>query len=72
MPKGGTRPAARGRPKGYRVPTLFRRVQLTGVRLPAWMIDWLNERSRSTGISRGKLIEEALIAYYGLKPPKGE
>jgi hypothetical protein len=65
--RGGARQNA-GRPKGIRKPiksaTLKR--QTIGVRLPAWMVDWLKSHDRPAG----RIIEEALIAMHKLKEPK--
>ena len=54
-----------GRPKGSAMPPLLRRIMLTGTRLPQWIVDWLKSQERSGG----RIIEEALVKYYRLKPP---
>jgi hypothetical protein len=59
--RGGYRPGS-GRPK---VATHLKRVKLTPFRLPQWIVDWLKARPESGG----RLIEEALIKYFKLKPP---
>ena len=38
---------------------------LTGTRLPQWIVDWMKSQERSGG----RIIEEALVKYYRLKPP---
>ena len=60
--RGGYRPGA-GRPKAA---THLKRVKLTPFRLPQWIVDWLRARPESGG----RLIEEALINHFDLKPPK--
>jgi hypothetical protein len=59
--RGGYRLGA-GRPK---VATHLKRVKLTPFRLPQWIVDWLKARPESGG----RLIEEALINHFKLKPP---
>ena len=59
--RGGYRPGG-GRPK---VATHLKRVKLTPFRLPQWIVDWLRARPESGG----RLIEEALINHFKLKPP---
>ena len=62
--RGGTRPGS-GRKAGKKiVPDKFRRVHLSGVRLPKWLIVWLKHQGRA-----GSLIEQALIERYKLTPP---
>ena len=65
--RGGARPNA-GRPKGIHKPikSATQRRHTVGVRLPAWMVDWLKSHDRPAG----RIIEEALIATYKLKEPK--
>jgi hypothetical protein len=62
--RGGYRKGG-GRPKGSTIATHLKRVNLTGFRVPQWMIDWLKAQDRSGG----RMIEEALIKYYKLEPP---
>jgi hypothetical protein len=38
---------------------------LTGVRLPKWIVDWIKSQERSGG----RVIEDALTAYYKLQAP---
>jgi hypothetical protein len=38
---------------------------LTGTRLPQWIVDWIKSQERSGG----RIIEEALLKYFRLKPP---
>ncbi|MGD9975212.1 MAG: hypothetical protein AB7S77_19285 [Desulfatirhabdiaceae bacterium] len=62
--KGGKRPGA-GRKKGTRVVSdSEKRVKLNGVRVPAWLNDWLKSRGMA-----GELITQALIRQHGLTPP---
>jgi hypothetical protein len=62
--KGGKRPGA-GRKTGTRVVSdSEKRVKLNGVRIPAWLNDWLKSRGMA-----GELITQALIRQHGLTPP---
>ena len=65
--RGGPRKGA-GRPKGQVVPDRDRRERL-GIRLPAWMVDWL----RSQPLNPGQVIEAALWKTHRkeLKKEKG-
>jgi hypothetical protein len=54
-----------GRPKGSTIPVHLKRVKLTPFRLPQWIVDWLKARPESGG----RLIEEALVKHFNLKPP---
>jgi hypothetical protein len=40
-------------------------VNLPDFRLPQWIVDWMKSQERSGG----RIIEEALVKYYRLKPP---
>jgi len=40
-------------------------VNLPDFRLPQWIVDWIKSQERSGG----RIIEEALVKYYRLKPP---
>ena len=59
--RGGYRPGS-GRPK---MATHLKRVKLTPFRLPQWIVDWLRARPESGG----RLIEQALLEHFNLKPP---
>ena len=65
--RGGARPNA-GRPRGIRKPikNAAHKRQTIGVRLPAWMVDWLKNHDEPAGW----LIEEALLTMHNLKEPK--
>ena len=65
--RGGARPNA-GRPKGIRkrIKPESERRQTIGVRLPAWMVQWLKNHDDPAG----RVIERALIMTYDLKKPK--
>ena len=52
-----------GRPKGSTISPQLKRVMLTGIRLPQWIVDWIKSQERSGG----RIIEEALIKHYKLK-----
>jgi len=54
-----------GRPKGSTIAPHLKRVNLNLFRLPQWIVDWLRVRPESGG----RLIEEALINHFKLKPP---
>jgi hypothetical protein len=43
----------------------LKRVNLTGFRLPQWIVDWIKSQERSGG----RIIEEALVKHCRLKPP---
>ena len=62
--RGGYREGS-GRPKGSTIPAYLKRVNLTDFRLPQWIVDWLKSQQGSGG----RLIEEALIKHFKLKPP---
>ena len=62
--RGGYRPGG-GRPAGSTMPVHLKRAKLTPFRLPQWIVDWLRARPESGG----RLIEEALINHFKLKPP---
>ena len=59
MTKGGKRPGA-GRPPGSSKPKVK---QPVSVQLPIWLAKWLKQ----TPGSQGKLIERALIGFYGIR-----
>lgn len=62
--RGGRRPGA-GRKVGVKVVRDdLKRIPLTGVRIPAWLNDWLKGRGNA-----GTLIESALIEVHKLAPP---
>jgi hypothetical protein len=46
------------------MPQKLKRVMLTGTRLPQWIVDWIKSQERSGG----RMIEEALVKHYKLKP----
>ena len=53
----------KGRPP---VPEHLRRVQIRpGYRVPAWVADWMKEQG-----DIGRVIEMAVVGFYGLTPPK--
>jgi hypothetical protein len=54
-----------GRPKGSTLSPQIKRVMLTGIRLPQWIVDWI----KCQEISGGRVIEEALVEHYRLSPP---
>lgn len=60
--RGGKRSGAGRKP----APELLRKEPI-GLKLPRWLIDWLDTRSES----RAVLIEEALRRQHKLKPPTG-
>jgi hypothetical protein len=62
--RGGRRKGG-GRPKGSTISPHFKRVNLTGFRLPQWIVDWIKLQGRSGG----RVIEEALIMHYKLEQP---
>jgi hypothetical protein len=47
------------------MPIHLKRVKLTSFRLPQWIVDWLKAQPESGG----RLIEEALVKHFKLKPP---
>ena len=61
--RGGKRVGA-GRKK---TPIHLKRMRYT-VRLPNWLITWLQSQSQS----QGKLVEKALLETYNLTPPDDE
>jgi len=62
--RGGAREGA-GRPKGsISVVGAFRRRRYT-VRLPQWLIEWLQDQPESAG----RIIEKAIIIYHQVKRP---
>ena len=62
--RGGRRKGG-GRPKGSTISPHLKRVNLPDFRLPQWIVDWIKSQERSGG----RIIEEALVKYYRLKPP---
>jgi hypothetical protein len=62
--RGGYRKGG-GRPKGSTMPPHLKRVNLNDFRLPQWIVDWL----KAQDYSGGRLMEEAIVKYYKLKPP---
>jgi len=53
----------RGRPP---IPEHLRRIQIRpGYRVPAWIAAWMKEQR-----DIGKVIEKAVVGFYGLTPPK--
>jgi hypothetical protein len=62
--RGGRRKGG-GRPKGSTISPHLKRVNLPDFRLPQWIVDWMKSQERSGG----RIIEEALVKYYRLKPP---
>jgi len=62
--RGGWRKGG-GRPKGSTISPHLKRVNLTGFRLPQWIVDWIKSQEKSGG----RIIEDALVKYYRLKPP---
>jgi hypothetical protein len=62
--RGGRREGG-GRPKGSTISPHLERVNLPDFRLPQWIVDWMKSQERSGG----RIIEEALVKYYRLKPP---
>jgi len=62
--RGGRRKGG-GRPKGSTISPHLKRVNLTGFRLPQWVVDWIKSQDRSGG----RMIEEALVKHYKLKQP---
>jgi len=56
--RGGKRAGAGRKP----VPGHLERKELSGFRVPQWIIDWIKKQPGSGG----RIIEEALIRYYGL------
>ena len=62
--RGGYRPGG-GRPKGSTMLVYLKRVKLTPFRLLQWIVDWLKARPESGS----RLIEEALVKHFKLKPP---
>lgn len=42
----------------------------TDIRLPRWIVIWLDARANLTGLTRTALIETALRERYKLKEPK--
>jgi len=65
--RGGARPGA-GRPKGIHTPIKAQAVkrQTIGVRLPAWMVEWVKGQNEPAG----RIIEKAIINTFNLKEPK--
>ena len=62
--RGGKRKGA-GRPKG----TTIEHPRMTfGTRLPDWMV----ERLKAEPIPASRIIEEALLKYWGIKKTKGD
>jgi hypothetical protein len=53
-----------GRPKGSTIAHDIKRIILTGVRLPQWIVDWIKSQEKSGG----RVIEEALVEHYRLSP----
>jgi hypothetical protein len=64
---GGLRKGG-GRPKGSTIAPHLKRVNLPYFRLPQWIVDWIKSQERSGG----RIIEEAIIMHYRLKPPEVE
>ncbi|MBI5591979.1 MAG: hypothetical protein HY881_16045 [Deltaproteobacteria bacterium] len=63
IPDGERLTNRRGRPP---IPEHLRRIQIRpGYRVPAWVADWMKDRG-----DIGKVIEQAVVGFYGLKPPK--
>ena len=62
MTRGGKREGA-GRPLGSSKPPVKRPVS---VKLPIWLANWLKKREGS----QARLIEKALIGFYGLRVPR--
>ena len=65
--RGGRRKGG-GRPKGSTISPQLKRVNLPNFRLPRWIVDWIKSQERSGG----RVIEEALVKHYKLKPPASE
>ena len=63
--RGGRRKGG-GRPKGSTISPHLKRVNLPDFRLPQWIVDWVKSQERSGG----RMIEEAMVKHYKLKPPK--
>ena len=63
--RGGKREGSGRKP----IPENLKRVRLRGeFRIPTWLRDWLLAQGKG-----GRIIEQALIEKFGLKPPeKGE
>jgi len=57
-----------GRPKGSTISPQLKRVMLTGIRLPQWIVDWIKSQEKSGG----RIIEEGLVKYYRLKAPASQ
>ena len=67
--RGGARQGA-GRPKGVKNPTYLSddvRRQTFGTRLPGWMV----KRLKAEQEPASKIIEKALMQYWGIKTKKG-
>lgn len=59
--RGGSRPGIGRKP----MPEYLKRVRLRGeFRIPTWLRDWLLVQGKG-----GRIIEQALIDKFGLKPP---
>jgi hypothetical protein len=59
MPRGGDRGGRR--PKGSTLPKHLKRIKLNDFRLPQWLVDWLKSHPRKGG----RMIEKALMSFYG-------
>jgi len=51
-----------GRQVGWKKPKDEKRISLHSFRLPLWIVRWLREQDESGG----KLIEKAIVNYYGI------
>ena len=65
--RGGWRKGG-GRPTGSTISPHLKRVNLPDFRLPQWIVDWIKSQERSGG----RVIEEACIKHYKLRPPQAE
>lgn len=47
-----------------------RKKQTFSYRMQPWIVSWLEKRKEETGKSIGLQIEEAILNYYEINPPK--